>query len=244
MCIRDSGTSDDTPFSGGTGNTALKDRWDKLGLVNRHGGPALFRISNPVKDFGGIPSGRGQFGTTVPFEWMTRASNVIGSADTEDTGESIFEAKVWDVTLLVHAVTQRLDRFANGVMRADIKVPIHNADLQVGDFITLDNATAIKYGKNGVDSNTVFEVTKKELDIFSDEPGILLGLAWVRDNTTFATAVVSEPLTATPGTGSTASSSVGTINATMTIGSSSVLVPVYNRAGEEIRTSVTRPVGS
>ena len=93
----------------------------------------------------------------------------------------MYHCLAWDITILVDAVSRRLDRFANGCPKVSIQTPIIHADIQLGDFVTITTDLYSAYSKNGADSDVVFEIVSKTVDALSDTPGCSFELAWVRN---------------------------------------------------------------
>lgn len=140
---------------------------------------------------GSPPSGRSQFGTTSPWGWVLGTPDTREDALDEDDGPpvpegpgEIYHTLAWDITILVDSVSRRLDRFSNGCPKLSIKTPLRHADLQLGDFITIDTDVYSAYGRSGTDTNVVFEITSKTVDALADDPGCSFELAWVRDSGT------------------------------------------------------------
>ena len=146
-----------------------------IGSSNPYGHPGL----------GSAASGRGQFGTETPVYWQFLSDWTGDPADDpsqEDASDGLYYAKAWDITILVDSVNRRIERFKNGCPRVKIKTPLEHADLQLGDFITLESDLYSAYGRDGCDSDTVFEIISKTVDALADSPGCEFELAWVRDS--------------------------------------------------------------
>jgi hypothetical protein len=138
------------------------------------------------RGFGAPPSGRAQFGTETPWGWrfhtLDPTHNVITDGPVVPEGpDSMYHCLAWDITILVDAVSRRLDRFANGCPKVSIQTPIIHADIQLGDFVTITTDLYSAYSKNGADSDVVFEIVSKTVDALSDTPGCSFELAWVRN---------------------------------------------------------------
>ena len=137
---------------------------------------------------GSPASGRGQFGTingfnTAALAWYLRSNVVASDAGyPEDTDDQQWFPRVWDITVLVHAAERRIKRFAKGVPRFRVTLPLRHADLQLGDFISLEDDVPLYEGRDGLNSDVILEIVAKEVDALGDAPGVNLELAWVRDD--------------------------------------------------------------
>lgn len=139
------------------------------------------------RGFGTPPSGRAQFGTEAPWGW--RFFTQIPAGWNEETdgpfvpedADSMYHCLVWDITILVDAVSRRLDRFANGCPKMSIQTPLIHADLQIGDFVTITTDLYSAHGKDGADTTVVFEIISKTVDALADSPGCSFELAWARN---------------------------------------------------------------
>jgi len=81
------------------------------------------------------------------------------------------------------AIAERVvERFSNGVPRAKIQTNLDQLDLEVGDFVTVDDDVYLNFNAFGVNSTIVWEIISKEIEVIGDSPGIGFTLAWVRDN--------------------------------------------------------------
>ena len=80
-----------------------------------------------------------------------------------------------DVTQWRHYTGKILDRFAAGTPTASVKVDMSNADLEIGDIITLDKP---EYSWEGFDDSDVlkWEIVSIEFNPSDDNPGISLDL--------------------------------------------------------------------
>ena len=108
---------------------------------------------------------------------------VEAAADGTPSGAS-FNAVGWpthegrevsDVTQWRHYTTKILDRFAVGAPTASVIVDMSNADLEIGDIITLDKP---EYSWEGFDDSDVlkWEITSLEFNPTEDNPGIKLDI--------------------------------------------------------------------
>jgi hypothetical protein len=57
-------------------------------------------------------------------------------------------------------------------------------DLELGDFVAFQDGEDLVLGDlfEGADPNIIFEITKKQIDIFSSPPGLEWELTFVRDD--------------------------------------------------------------
>ena len=166
--------------------------WPYQTLYNlRYPSNIIYRFEGTAGAFGTHPSGnpglgssasgRGQFGTEAPEGW------IFGQWDPElnffanEDPQSLYTCQIWDITILVDSVNRMLERFANGVPKVRIKTPLLHADLQLGDFVTIQTNLYSAYNKDGADENVVFEVISKTIDALADDPGCSFELAWVRN---------------------------------------------------------------
>jgi len=185
---------------------------------------------------GSAASGRGQFGTVIPIQWR-HSSAYIGEPENEpgqiDNPDGLYFAKFWDVTILVDSVQRRMSRFKNGMARATIKTTLNHADIQLGDFITLTTDLYTAYGRDGADSNVVWEVVSKTVDALADDPGCEFELAWVRDDgiTPPSSTLKYTPFVQTIGTRFTADTTVFSQQ------TSGVTDPVLTTVGLEVKTN-------
>ena len=198
-----------------------------IGSTNPYGHPGL----------GSAASGRGQFGTTIPVFWQFRSDYIIGNPEDDptygDSNDGLFYAKAWDITILVDSVNKRMQRFKNGCPKIKINTTLAHADLQLGDFVTLQSDVYSAYGRNGCDSDTVFEIISKTVDALADSPGCAFELAWVRDSGVSypASAYNYVPFVEQQGLRVAENTSVYNYNA------SNEVAPVLTLAGLEVKTS-------
>ncbi len=148
--------------------------WQRAGEPNPVMSPNITTQDNRVPFISTYTiAARGLFGTTAPAVWF------VGNYP----GQSIVapSARVWDITAAVRLADLHLTRFANGLPIVRLHVPLRNADLQLGDFISFIDDRVLFYGHNGVTNNVIWEVTRVEIDALSDSPGVMLDCAHVRD---------------------------------------------------------------
>lgn len=131
---------------------------------------------------------RAQRGTTA-VAWIDSAAGIpllFGSSP---------PPRVYDITLAVNMAEARVNRFSNGCPVAKIRTSMVHYDLQVGDFVTITNDMYLNFQKDGADSNVVWEITSKEVDVFDDSPGINFTLAWVRDDVSYVATLANPTYT-------------------------------------------------
>lgn len=152
------------------------------------------------------PSGRGREGTTAHeynlpstvTSFVNHYAQIEGSLGDLGTGTLIdgrdqgnpedaeppnwfwVGLKATDVTIPRDVNTQILNRFQYGAPVIQITTSLAHVDLQLGDFVTLDNDVYLRFGRDGTNSSTVFEITRKEISLESDSPRITFDLVWVR----------------------------------------------------------------
>lgn len=140
---------------------------------------------------GTAASGRGQFNTDIPYAWRFGDPGFGAEQREDDEGQlamieegpqSLYHAQAWDITILVDTVNRMLQRFKNGCPRLKIKTTLAHSDLQLGDFVTITTDIYSAYGRDGADTDVVFEIVSKTVDALSDDPGCAFELAWVRDD--------------------------------------------------------------
>jgi hypothetical protein len=184
---------------------------------------------------GSAASGRGQFGTEIPYAWKFIMS-AIGDSATEDQyqdgADGLYYAKAWDITILVDNVNRRIERFKNGCPRLKIKTTLDHADLQLGDFVTIVSDIYSAYGRSSADDDVVFEIISKTIDALADDPGCEFELAWVRDDAVVYPASAYNYEAFTAQRGFTVSTNTTVYNAN----TAGIIEPVLTTAGIEIRT--------
>ncbi len=87
---------------------------------------------------------------------------------------------VYDITIPVAMTLDRLKRWAYGVPLLELKTAASEYAVQVGDFVDLTTNRFFTYGKDGLDSNTKWEVIGKELRL-DGEASITWTLAYATD---------------------------------------------------------------
>jgi hypothetical protein len=129
-------------------------------------------------------------GGTV-FKWVGQsgptASASLGWRQLELATPSAIEshylgALASDVTVAKSVAERILNRAAEGMPIVEFTTSFRHLDLQIGDFISVTHPLYLRHGKNGSDTGTIFEITRKEIDIEEDTPRIGWSAAWVRQN--------------------------------------------------------------
>lgn len=139
------------------------------------GDPATYIEHNTVKwprnvrfyfDLTASNAGRAQFEDTpsVPNAWRV------------DDGASGFLRFV-DVTIPVYWAEQHLARFKDGAPVVELRTDLSKIDVQLGQFVVVEDDTLINYGLEG---SGVFEVVSKQVQAVDPTPGIVWGLVFVR----------------------------------------------------------------
>jgi hypothetical protein len=145
----------------------------------------------------GFVNGRAGFGTTTPSQW-----NIP-----ELSGTGLFGVRAaWivDITIPVEMVLRRMSRFAYGAPVLEVRTGLDQIALEVGDFVALQgDFVYLTLGKDGLTASTIFEITRRTIDPWSDSPGITWELTWVRDDVvgptyTPAYPTVTIPITVSP----------------------------------------------
>lgn len=176
----------------------LNEAEDDLVLVNGHpeiiccnlveveGSPHLGHNANygPIADPNVFPNqvrftidtaapngGRAQFedASQIPYGWGP-----------EDNSTNLNATIVVDVTAQVYWAQGLLERFANGAPVIEVYTDLSKMDVQLGDFVSVEEDVFLAYGLDGSDENTVFEVVSKQVDALGDSPGIRWELVFVR----------------------------------------------------------------
>lgn len=143
--------------------TTLKDEVFLFDIV---GGTAPFFTTKTIVPFEGYFQvlGRGLFGTTAV-----------------DHGQG--PVTLFDITVPLDVATAQLDRFANGAPIVTCRTSMRHYDVQVADYVHLDLPGELVrwYQHFGVDSAVKWEVTRKQVDLESDTPGINWELVFATD---------------------------------------------------------------
>ena len=96
------------------------------------------------------------------------------------TGSGDAQVRVWDVTIQAARADYLLTRWAYGATALGVDLSIENADLQIGDVVSLDHPNFHRPGVIGADYRTKFEVCSVEVDDRGDEPVVRTILVWLR----------------------------------------------------------------
>lgn len=115
------------------------------GIVHLYGEEGEVGAEDIVGDVTFNIAARGQFGTT---------------AVSHDKGDAAV-----DVTIPIHMAQERLNRFSNGIPILEVITHLHTYEVQIGDFVSVNEPGFIAYGLNGLSDTDKFEVVGKELDI-------------------------------------------------------------------------------
>jgi len=92
-------------------------------------------------------------------------------------GESFSSAHAryyYDITIPYQFAQRILQRFSNGCPKIKFTLGLDHIDLELGDTISIDNDWFVSpfLGLDGLDSNTKFEITKKEVSAVGSDIGI------------------------------------------------------------------------
>lgn len=150
-----------------------------------------------------LPSGRGQFETTPGPMVVPQA--LLNVPTNQSLANHYLGPRCTDVTCAVDISQRILNRAAYGMPVIEFSTSLAHADLQLGDFISVTHPLYLRHGKDGSDTGTIFEITRKEISIESDSPRIQWQAAWVRqDSAANYTIAENSVLTATLAKPSTA----------------------------------------
>jgi len=114
-------------------------------------------------------------------------------------GESFSSAHAYyyyDITIPYQCAERILDRFSNGVPKITFFLGLDQIDLELGDTISIDNDWFASpfLGLDGLDSNTKFEITKKEVRCTGSDIGIEIEAVFLITSTSpSVTAIVNHP---------------------------------------------------
>ena len=95
----------------------------------------------------------------IANRWFVRD---VPSGDSEDNGKT--ELELWDITQLEYLARQILHRSSNGMPQLKFKVPLKNLDLEVGDFVSVDNDLFLWRDVSA--ASCKWEIIKKTVDLF------------------------------------------------------------------------------
>ena len=127
----------------------------------------------PVFDFGSVYyphsyssiafSGRSQLGTTGAVIPYIREAN--------------------DITILYDWANSILARFKDGANEVTFRTSLRHYDLQIGDFVELSSTSFLAYQYDGTSAGNKYEITSKEVDLFSESPSIRWSAVEVKSGT-------------------------------------------------------------
>ena len=139
--------------------------------------------------FDGFTNGRGGYGTNIPNQWGSQSS-VSGGA-----GPSVPDVPyIVDVTIPMVISDIILNRFKYGAPEVSFVTPLHEIDKEPTDFVQLLGAeNYLGYTSDGTSQQQVFEIIKKSLDIFSENPRIEWKAVLVRNDDLPPTINVASP---------------------------------------------------
>lgn len=83
-------------------------------------------------------------------------------------------------------------RYIHGMLRARVRTSLLHADLQIGDFVTLDDDSYYHNSIVGCGANQVWEIVGKSVLVHDDSPGVEWQLALIRDDGPGITLSTSE----------------------------------------------------
>jgi len=149
-----------------------------------------------------------------------------------DTASALKHRFAFDCTLFVDRAQAILDRFSNGAPVMRCRTTLSEMDVNQGDFVTITDGVYSNYGHDGIDIDTVWEVTGKEVDVLGDSPGITWTLVFVR--TLSAPSATATAGTQTNHVRSSAAAAVQTL-------ASEAAAPV--RVGKLTEFAITTPGG-
>ena len=157
-----------------------------------------------------LPAGRGQFDTT-PAPMIVPAA-LLNVPTNQSSANHYLGPRCTDVTCAVDVSQRILNRAAYGMPVVEFSTSLIHADLQLGDFISITHPLYLRHEKNGSDTGTIFEITRKEIIIGGDSPRIQWQAAWVRqDSAASYTIAENSVLTATMARPSTAQATAAVI---------------------------------
>lgn len=166
-----------------------------------------------------LPSGRGQFETNAGPMLVPQALRLNPSAQAGSlNSEHYIGPRVTDVTCALDVSQRILNRAAYGMPVIEFATSLAQADLQLGDFISITHPQYLRHAQDGSDTGTIFEITRKEISIEGDSPRIQWQAAWVRqDSAASYTIATNSVLNATIPKPSTAQATEAVIGNDFTI---------------------------
>ena len=127
------------------------------------------------------PSGRAQF-SSVGRGFVIPPAVFTGIGSFSEISTHYLGARATDVTCAVSVAERVLKRTAYGMPIISFTTSLEHIDIQLGDFISVTHSLYLRHGKDGSTSGTIFEVTRKEVNIESDTPNISWKAAFVRQD--------------------------------------------------------------
>ena len=149
-------------------------------------------ISYQTIDHDGDPSG------TVSGSPLTLTTTLVSRpfAGTEAAGvesSAVGTQAVTDATIAFEYGVYLLGRMSNSCPKVTLSTGLEHLNIEIADLVSLDSDLflSVPLGLNGLDSNTKFEVTKREITPIGDSIGITFEL-------TYATTSSAPSVTVTP----------------------------------------------
>ena len=141
-----------------------------------------------------LPSGRGQFGTApspmiMPLQFATNSGVQTSNYSAE---LHYLGARCTDVTTAIGVSERILKRCAYGMPIVEFSTSLKHVDLQLGEFISITHPLYLRHAKNGSDTGTIFEITRKEVIMEGDSPRVDWQAAFVRQDSTPAYSFVTD----------------------------------------------------
>lgn len=121
-----------------------------------------FAVGSPPAKYG-FTNGRGGMGTTTPYRW--------GLTTPADPSNSILPRLV-DITVAVHLLESRFDRYAYGAPTVTLFAPLTELVMEIGDVGTIYSDEFSAYRLDGIGADQTWEVKLVEPMIWNDTPGV------------------------------------------------------------------------
>lgn len=137
----------------------------------------------------------------APQQMLFKSSDVTGDSFTRGTGgfgtypldaagggvfysfDRLSPIYVCDVTAPVWLAFRKFRRFRFGCPKITVEAPLTQADLVVGDVVSLSgDERYLTLGRDGVSSNATWEVVRSEITFVGDSPGVSLQLMLLSDS--------------------------------------------------------------
>jgi hypothetical protein len=100
--------------------------------------------------------------------------------------DRMFNAWVYDLTILKAAGQRILSRFKDGVPVCDLYLSLRHLDLMIGDPVSFTSPVPVGKGYNGADSTVKWEVVSTELLVDTTEPCVKVRVAMLSGPTDYA----------------------------------------------------------